>query len=639
MRTLAINSPNHIGKSITVSGWVNSRRDHGGLIFIDLRDHTGLVQLVVTPDTKDAFQLAESIRDEYVLTATGKIRQRAKDLINPNIPTGTVELVVDTLTLLNKSLTPPVNTHDDGAASSEELRLKYRYLDLRRPSMQNILSRRSEFYRHIRNYMYDHDFTEITTPILANSSPEGARDFLVPSRLHPGKFYALPQAPQQFKQLLMVGGVDKYFQIAPCFRDEDPRADRLYGDFYQLDMEMSFVDDGEVVRNTIEPLFIDLATKFSNKKLVIKSEKAKKYCIKTDNARQDPSSSLIPRIPYDFAMDTYGTDKPDLRYGMELIDLTDVFKDTDFKVFKQPCVKALCVQSAASLTRREIDEFTEKARKLGAGGLAYILYTKEGPKSPILKFMSDSEIKNVTKLTNAKEGDAIFFGADAKEKVNKVLGELRIAFADHFGLKNPDEVAYCWVIDFPFYEWDEQNKKLDFGHNPFSMPKGGLKALEEVYAKSPETVSQTAHEPSKASEPCNDRRERARSKDSWQNLLNIKADQYDMVMNGYEVCSGAVRNYNPEIMYKVFNILGYNNEYVESRFGGMLSAFKYGAPPHAGCAPGLDRIFMVLENQDNIRDIVAFPKNGSGIDLMMNSPSKVDQSQLEESHLAIIKED
>ena len=597
MRTLSIDSPNYIGKSITVSGWVNSRRDHGGLIFIDLRDHTGLVQLVVTPDTKEAFTLAESIRDEFVLTATGKVRERAKDLINPNIATGTVELVVDELILLNKSLTPPVNTHDDGATSSEELRLKYRYLDLRRPSMQSILKRRSEFYRYIRNYMYDHDFTEITTPILANSSPEGARDFLVPSRLHPGQFYALPQAPQQFKQLLMVGGVSKYFQIAPCFRDEDPRADRLYGDFYQLDMEMSFVDNGEVVRQAIEPLFLSLATEFGHKKLVQNSEPAKQYLIK---------GSSIPRLPYEFAMDTYGVDKPDLRYGMELIDLTEVFKDTDFKVFKQPCVKALCVKGAASLTRREIDEFTEKARKLGAGGLAYILYTKEGPKSPILKFMSDAEIKNVTKLTEAKEGDAVFFGADARSKVNKVLGELRIAFADHFDLKNPDEVAYCWIIDFPFYEWDDKNNKLDFGHNPFSMPKGGLAALDEAKTDT--------------------------------DKLSLKADQYDMVMNGYEVCSGAVRNYNPEIMYKVFNILGYNNEYVESRFGGMLNAFKYGAPPHAGCAPGLDRIFMVLESVENIRDIVAFPKNGSGIDLMMNSPSPVDPEQLEESHLAIVEE-
>lgn len=598
MRTLANELDNFLGKTVTVEGWVNSRRDHGGLIFIDLRDHTDIIQLVITPDTPDSFKLAESIRDEFVLKATGKMRERDPSLINPNIKTGKIELVVDELILLNKSEPLPVNTHDDGEKSSEELRLKYRYLDLRRPSMQNTLKRRSEFYRFIRNYMYNLDFTEISTPILANSSPEGARDFLVPSRLHPGKFYALPQAPQQFKQLLMVGGVDKYYQIAPCFRDEDPRADRLYGDFYQLDCEMSFVDDGETVRETIEPLFIDLATKFANKKLVLNSEPAKKFLSK---------NSPVPRLPYEFAMDTYGTDKPDLRFGLELIDLTDVFKDTDFKVFKTPCVKALCVKGAASLTRREIDEFTDKARKLGAGGLAYILYTEEGAKSPILKFMTDNEIKNVQKLTCAKTGDAVFFGADDREKVNKVLGTLRNDFADHFNLKNPDEIAYCWVIDFPFYEWDDKLKKIDFGHNPFSMPKGGLTALESAKTDT--------------------------------DKLAIKADQYDMVMNGFEVCSGAVRNYNPNIMYKAFNILGYNNEYVEARFSGMLNAFKFGAPPHAGCAPGLDRIFMVLENVDNIRDIVAFPKNGSGVDLMMDSPSSIDQTQLDELNLALIPDD
>ena len=587
-----------LGQEVEVAGWVNSRRDHGGLIFIDLRDNRGIIQLVVTPETAEAFKLAESVRDEFVLKAVGRMRERAPELINPNIPTGKIELVVSELTLLNRSEPLPVNTHDDGPESSEEMRLKYRFLDLRRPKMQERLKRRSEFYRFIRNYMYDRGFIEVSTPILANSSPEGARDFLVPSRLHPGKFYALPQAPQQFKQLLMVGGVEKYFQIAPCFRDEDPRADRLYGDFYQLDFEMSFVDDGEVVRREIQPLYEKLATEFADKKLVCRSEVAKKYI---------PDGETVPRLPFVVSMDTYGVDKPDLRYGMELIDLTEVFKKTDFKVFNQPCVKALCVKDGAKLTRREIDEFTEKARKLGAGGLAYILYTEEGEKSPILKFMSEEEIRGVREKTGAKVGDAVFFGADTREVVNKVLGQLRIAFADHMGLKNNDEVALTWIVDFPFYEWDEKNEKLDFGHNPFSMPKGGMKALEEAKTN--------------------------------EEKLKIVADQYDMVMNGYEVASGAVRNYNPEIMYKVFNILGYNNEYVEARFGGMLSAFKFGAPPHAGAAPGLDRIFMILENEDNVRDVVAFPKNGNGVDLMMNSPSPVDQIQLDEAHLAIIPEE
>ena len=595
IRTTELNE--YLGKEVEVAGWVNSRRDHGGLIFIDLRDFDGIVQLVVTPEISESFKLAETVRDEFVLVAKGKMRKREPELINPNIPTGEIELVVNELKLLNRSEPLPVNTHDDGDASSEEMRLKYRYLDLRRPSMQKRLKRRSEYYKVVRDYMYAHGFTEITTPILANSSPEGARDFLVPSRLHPGKFYALPQAPQQFKQLLMVGGVEKYFQIAPCFRDEDPRADRLYGDFYQLDFEMSFVDDGETVRQEIEPLYLELVEKFAGKKLVCKSEVAKPYV---------PEGGCVPRLPYDVAMDNYGVDKPDLRYGMELIDLTEVFKDTEFKVFKQPCVKALCVKGGAGLSRREIDEYTEKARKLGAGGLAYILYSEGEAKSPILKFMSAVEIDGVREKMGAEDGDAVFFGADTRDLVNKVLGQLRILFADRFGLKDNKQVALTWVIDFPFYEWDEKNKKLDFGHNPFSMPKGGLKALKDANTDAEK--------------------------------LAIKADQYDMVMNGYECASGAVRNYNPEIMYKVFNILGYNNEYVAARFGGMLNAFKFGAPPHAGCAPGLDRIFMILEDEENIRDVVAFPKNGNGVDLMMNSPSEVDTNQLEEAHLAVLPE-
>ncbi len=595
MRALSTDLKSQIGNSVTVSGWVNSRRDHGGLIFIDLRDHKGIIQLVVTPDTKDAFALAETLRDEFVITASGSIRERADELKNPNIETGDIELVVDSLTLLNKSDPLPVNTHDDGPESSEDLRLKYRYLDLRRPSMQRTLKRRAEYYKFIRDYMEAHDFIEVATPILANSSPEGARDFLIPSRLHPGQFYALPQAPQQFKQLLMVGGVPKYYQIAPCFRDEDPRADRLYGDFYQLDLEMSFVDDGEIVRQEIEPLYIDLATKFVDKKIVLKSEPAKKYI---------PEGGTIPRIPFKDAMDLYGVDKPDLRYGMEMIDLTDALKDTEFKVFQSPCVKALCVKGGASLTRSQIDNFTDQARKLGAGGLAYILYEAGEAKSPIAKFLKPEELDKIKSLTGAEDGDAVFFGADIRDKVNKVLGQLRIAFADHFGLKDDNEIAYCWVIDFPFYEWDENNQKLDFGHNPFSMPKGGLEALE--------------------------------SAETDADKLAIVADQYDMVMNGYEVASGAVRNHSPEIMYKVFALLGYNQAYVEKRFGGLLNAFKFGAPPHAGCAPGLDRIFMILNDNKNIRDIVAFPKNGSGVDLMMNSPSAVDDAQLEEAGIAII---
>lgn len=586
MRILTDKLEDFLGKEVMVEGWVNSRRDHGGLIFIDLRDNKGIIQLVITPENKKAFELAEGVRDEFVLAASGKVRAREPELVNPNIATGKIELVVEELKLLNRSEPLPVNTHDDGEKSSEEMRLKYRFLDLRRPSMQKLLAERARYYSFMRAYMEAHDFIEVTTPILANSSPEGARDFLIPSRLHPGKFYALPQAPQQFKQLLMVGGVPRYYQIAPCFRDEDPRADRLYGDFYQLDLEMAFADDGEIVRTEMEPLIKSLVKDFAGKKLF---------------------SEKIPRIPYAEAMEKYGVDKPDLRYKMELVDLTEELKDTEFKVFQAECVKAILVKNGASLTRREIDEFTEKAKKEGAAGLAYILYIDGEVKSPIAKFLSEKELALIQEKTGAKDGDAVFFGADKRVKVNKVLGQLRIAFADHFGLKDKDVVALCWIVDFPFYEWDEKNRKLDFGHNPFSMPKGGIKALES--AKTDEEK------------------------------LAIVADQYDMVMNGYEICSGAVRNYSPEIMYRVFNILGYNNEYVEARFGGMLSAFKFGAPPHAGCAFGIDRIFMVLEDTENIRDIVAFPKNGAGVDLMMNSPSEVDQVQLDETHLAVIPEE
>lgn len=583
MRNLATQLKANPDQPVHLAGWVNSRRDHGGLIFIDLRDHTGIIQLVITPDTPAAFQIAETLRDEFVISATGIVRERAPELRNPNLPTGNLEVVVSELSLINKSEPLPVNTHDEGAPSSEELRLKYRFLDLRRPSAQRILKRRAEFYRFMRDFMDAHDFIEIATPILANSSPEGARDFLVPSRLHPGQFYALPQAPQQFKQLLMVGGVPRYYQIAPCFRDEDPRADRLYGDFYQLDLEMSFVDDGEVVRQTVEPLIQDLVTKFAGKRLLTPD---------------------VPRYTYREVMEKYGTDKPDLRYGLELTDLTDALRSSSFKVFQTPCVKAIRVPGGAKFTRKQIDEFTDLARRHGAGGLAYILYENDTVRSPIAKFLTETELSAIQNLTGAENGDAVFFGAGERADVNRILGVMRIAFADALGLKDDQVVALCWVVDFPFYEWDDGAEKLDFGHNPFSLPKGGLKALRETDDK-----------------------------------LQIVADQYDMVMNGYEICSGAVRNYNPEIMYEAFGILGYDHDYVAQRFGGMLSAFKFGAPPHAGCAFGIDRIFMVLESITNIRDIVAFPKNGSGVDLMMNSPSPVDPDQLTDAGIQLLPAD
>ena len=586
-RILVVKTSDEVGKNITVAGWVYSRRDHGGLIFIDLRDHTGLVQLVINPDKAEAFRLAESLRDEFVIRASGVVMKRGEGLKNPNIASGNVEIVVENLEILNRAETLPIQPFAEENRAGEDLRFKYRYLDLRRPKMQDMLKKRAEMYRRIHQYMDDRDFIEIQTPILANSSPEGARDFLIPSRLQEGKFYALPQAPQQFKQLLMVGGVPRYYQLAACFRDEDPRADRLYGEFYQLDLEMSFVEDGEEVRQEVEPLMRQLATEFAGKKLLDLSGLAV------------GDGSPIPRISYRDAMETYGSDKPDLRFGMELIEMTDVFANTEFGVFKNAeCIKAICVKNGASLSRKQIDQFTDVAKSEGAGGLAYITYQYGEAKSPIAKFLSETELVSIQQKTGAVDGDAVFFGADARPVVNAVLGRLRNEFAAHFSLKKSDEVALAWIIDFPFYEWDDHGKKLDFGHNPFSMPKGGLEALESANTDAEK--------------------------------LAIVADQFDMVMNGYEICSGGVRNHNPAVLYKVFDLLGFSESYVEEKFGAMLNAFKYGAPPHAGCAFGVDRILMELINETNVRETLAFPKNGSGVDVMMDSPSMVDSAQLKE---------
>jgi len=581
-RTLVKDTVGQIGQIVTLKGWVHSRRDHGGLIFIDIRDHTGVAQLVVQPENADTFATAEHVRDEYVIEAQGLVRERVADLKNPNIATGDIELKVDELKVLNSSEALPIQIHGETLAN-EDLRLKYRFLDLRRPKMQETLKKRAEYYKIMREYMDQQDFIDVSTPILANSSPEGARDFLIPSRVHPGKFYALPQAPQQFKQLLMVGGVPRYYQLAACFRDEDPRADRLYGEFYQLDLEMSFVEDGEEVRSLMDPLIKKLVTEFAGKQLM---------------------DEKIPRIPYQEAMERYGSDKPDLRFGMELIELSDELKDTEFGVFASTlkdggCVKAICAPGAAALSRSQIDQFTEIAKAEGAGGLAYLTFENGEIKSPIAKFLKPEELNAIKQRAGAKDGDIVFFGADKRALVNKVLGRLRNELADHFDMKDPNIIALAWIVDFPFYEWDDKNKRLDFGHNPFSMPKGGLEALEA------------------------------------EDKLSILADQYDMVMNGYEVCSGAVRNHHPQVMYKVFAALGYDKDYVDARFGAMINAFKYGAPPHAGCAFGIDRMFMVLIGEDNIREVVAFPKNGSGVDTMVSSPSPVDAAQLKELNVDV----
>lgn len=582
MRTLVKDTVEKVGQGVALKGWVNSRRDHGGLIFIDLRDHTGIAQLVIQPERAEMFKLAEGLRDEFVIEASGTVRERDESLRNLNIATGNIEVKVEGLKVLNRSEPLPIQIGGE-ALASEDLRLKFRYLDLRRPKMQQRLQQRADLYKFMRRYMEEQSFTEITTPILANSSPEGARDFLIPARLHPGRFYALPQAPQQFKQLLMVGGVPRYYQLAACFRDEDSRADRLYGEFYQLDLEMSFVEDGEEVRTMMDPLIKRLVTEFAGKKLQFED---------------------TPRIPYEEAVNRYGSDKPDLRFGMELIELNDDLQATEFGVFagaikNSGCVKAICVEGAATLSRSQIDHFTEIAKAEGAGGLAYVTFEDGEVKSPIAKFLKPEELDAIKQKTGAKDGDIVFFGADKREVVNKVLGRLRSEFANQFNLKDPNVVALAWIVDFPFYEWDDKANKLDFGHNPFSMPKGGVEVL------------------------------------AAEDKLSIVADQYDMVMNGYEICSGAVRNHNPEVMYEVFGALGYDKAYVDARFGAMINAFKYGAPPHAGCAFGIDRMFMELVGEANIREVVAFPKNGSGFDTMMNSPSPVDEYQLKELGIGV----
>jgi aspartyl-tRNA synthetase len=582
-RTLTQDTLKSIGQTVTVKGWANSTRDHGGLIFIDLRDHTGLVQLTIHPEQAEVFAVAEKIRDEFVLEAKGKVVERDPSLVNANIATGAIEIVLEKLTILNESKPLPFPIFHQGDDINEDLRLKYRFLDMRREKMQTMLLKRHKMIKFIRDWMDEAGFIEITTPILTSSSPEGARDFLVPSRLHPGQFYALPQAPQQFKQLLMVGGVPKYFQIAPCFRDEDPRADRSPGEFYQLDLEIAFADKSEIVFNELEPLFIKLTEEWAGKTVL-----------------QKP----FPRIPFKEAMEKYGSDRPDLRFGMELIELTDDLKDTQFSVFGNAiksggAIKAICAPGGNKLTRSQIDDLTEFVRKEGAGGLAYIQMAEDGPKSPIQKFLSEQELKTIIDKTQAKTGDIIFFGADDRNLVNKVLGKLRDRIGTDFGLKDPNVVAWAWIVDFPMYEYDEREKKIDFMHNPFSMPQGGLEALNS------------------------------------QDPLDIMADQYDIIANGLELSSGAIRNYNPEIMYKAFEIVGLNKETVDSKFGAMIRAFEYGAPPHGGFAPGIDRLLMLLLNEPNIREAIAFPKNGSAQDVMMSAPGEVDEKQLKELHIKL----
>lgn len=572
----------HAGKEVTLSGWVHSRRDHGGVIFIDLRDMFGITQINFNPEVnKEAHELADSLRSEFVIKVTGKVEKRPKDMINKNLDTGEIEVMVEKLEILSKSKALPFEIESEDAVN-EEVRLKYRFLDLRQRRMRDNLLFRGQVIKFIRDWCYKNGFTEFETPILTASSPEGARDYLVPSRLHPGKFYALPQAPQQYKQLLMISGFDKYFQIAPCFRDEAPRADRSPGEFYQLDLETSFLTQDEFFE-LMEPLWVEITNKFTDKKML-----------------SDP----LPRIPYKQAMLDYGSDKPDLRFDMKIQDVTELVQGCGFKVFADAVgeggvVRCLVAEGAADFPRSAIDELTEFAKQHGAKGLAYIVITKDGIKSPITKFLGDKLTDKIIKQTKAKAGDIIFFGADKESSVCSVLGPLRLELGKRLDLIDKSVMAWCWIVDFPMFEYDEKKKAVDFGHNPFSMPQGGLKALDE---KDP---------------------------------LDVLAYQYDIVCNGVELSSGAVRNYDPEVMYKAFGIVGYSKKQVDEKFSGMISAFQYGSPPTCGFAPGIERLIMVLRDEPNIREITAFPKNGKAEDVMMGAPSEVDKEQLKELHIKL----
>jgi aspartyl-tRNA synthetase len=581
------------GQEVVLSGWVNSRRDHGGIIFIDLRDRYGITQLRFDPKhSKDSWEEADKLRSEFVVKVKGEVVLRPQDMINSKLETGEIEIDAQGIEILNSSKIPPFEidvqaTEAKHQEVGEELRLKYRYLDLRKTKLQKIVLDRDKMITYIREYFHKNDFIEIQTPILANSSPEGARDYLVPSRVHNGKFYALPQAPQQFKQLLMVAGFDKYFQIAPCFRDEDPRADRHPGVFYQIDLEMSFVEQ-EDIWNIVEPLMVELTKNFSDKEIV------------------NFQNNKFARFTYKEIMDKYGSDKPDLRFDFEIKEITDIVKNCDFKVFSDAIknngvARALKITGGAKFSRKEIDELTEIAKSKDAKGLAYIIIKDKGElSSPIIKFLGNDLAKRIVETVGGKVGDIIFFGADEWRIVCAALGAVRNECGKKLGLKDSKKAAWVWVYDYPMFDYSElEEGKIDFSHNPFSMPQGGLKALEE---KDP---------------------------------LDILAYQYDLVCNGYEISSGAIRNHVPEIMYKAFGIVGYSKEEVDAKFGHMIKAFKYGAPPHGGFAPGLDRIMMVLWECASIRDIYAFPKNGKAQDVMLGSPSEVGEKQLEELGIGI----
>ena len=569
-----------VGKQVRLSGWIHSVRDHGGVIFIDLRDHYGLTQVVIDPE-RDFYQALDKWRVESVVQFDGEVLARSKETVNPKLATGEIELSATGMTMLGEAEVLPFQVAKDDSAP-EAMRLKYRFLDLRKDKLHRNIMLRSQVISEIRRYMTACGFNEFQTPILTASSPEGARDYLVPSRLHPGKFYALPQAPQQFKQLLMVSGFDRYFQIAPCFRDEDARADRSPGEFYQLDVEMSFVEQDDIFA-VMEGLMTDVFTKFSTKQF---------------------SPAPFPRIPYREAMRRFGSDKPDLRNPLEMIDVSELFRNSEFKAFAGTVenggvVRAIKAPQVAGRPRKFFDDMIKFAQENGAKGMAYIIWTEGTQKSPIVKFLTPEVIDALKAAGQVQDGDALFFLADRENVVQKIGGAVIPELGRQLDLIDQNVFKFCWIVDFPMFELDEETGKPVFSHNPFSMPQGGMEALN---GKDP---------------------------------LEVLAWQYDIVCNGIELSSGAIRNHQPEVMYKAFEIAGYDRSVVDSKFGGMISAFKLGAPPHGGIAPGVDRMVMLLADEPNIREVIAFPFNQQAEDLMMNAPSEVTLKQLRELHIEI----
>ena len=570
-----------VGQTVKIAGWVHSVRDHGGVIFIDLRDHYGLTQVVIDPE-KEFYQALDRWRVETVIAFTGKVVARTPETVNPKLATGEIEVAAEAMEILGECEVLPFQVAKDDSAP-EALRLKYRFLDLRRERLHKNIVLRSEVISAMRSYMLKQGFHEFQTPILTASSPEGARDYLVPSRLHPGKFYALPQAPQQFKQLLMVAGFDRYFQIAPCFRDEDARADRSPGEFYQLDVEMSFVNQDDIFA-VIEGMFEEVFGRFSTKEF---------------------TKPPFVRIPYRESMRRFGSDKPDLRNPIEMIDVTELFRGCGFKAFASTVenggvVRAMKAPNVAGRPRKFFDDMIGFAQENGAKGMAYIIWTGTEEKSPIVKFLNRDILDGLKKAGDIHDGDALFFLADQEKNVIKTGGAVIPELGRRLDLIDPNVFKFCWIVDFPMFELDEETNQVIFSHNPFSMPQGGMEALE---TKDP---------------------------------LDILAYQYDIVCNGIELSSGAIRNHRPEIMYKAFEIAGYERATVDEKFGGMINAFKLGAPPHGGIAPGVDRTVMLLADEPNIREIIAFPFNQQAQDLMMNAPAEATVKQLRELHLQVV---